>query len=347
MSRTYCRITLLAGWASLACLVAVPQARGNLLAHWDFDQGAGQTAVDITGNGNDGILGDNGVDLTRDPAWVGGLFGGALDFDAGGAGNQVRVPFPHTVQPGGDLTMSAWVNFESFPSTWQSVIQYPFNNATHSSPFFEYAIYVNQNGAIHSRIDGNSTGLHGTAIGLAQWHHLAIAYDSTTGNVDHFVDGALAGSATVGAGGITYDANNDVIFGMNASTSERVDGLVDDTGMFGDALNLAEVNAIISLGLEPTLQYELSEVDQLLEAFRNSTPEVTIGNLDWSLITDGSIGGAPGQLSSTIVNGLPSLAINLGGGNGLAIVPVPEPSSLLLCSLALVPAARRLRRRRA
>jgi hypothetical protein len=42
----------------------------NLVAYWDFDAGAGQTAADVSGHGNNGTLGSStGID-TADPCWV-------------------------------------------------------------------------------------------------------------------------------------------------------------------------------------------------------------------------------------------------------------------------------------
>ncbi len=42
----------------------------NLVAYWDFDDGTGQIATDITGHGNDGILGSNSEPDIADPCWV-------------------------------------------------------------------------------------------------------------------------------------------------------------------------------------------------------------------------------------------------------------------------------------
>ncbi len=42
----------------------------GLLAYWDFDDGEGQIAADISGNGNDGTLGSTEDDDDRDPGWV-------------------------------------------------------------------------------------------------------------------------------------------------------------------------------------------------------------------------------------------------------------------------------------
>ena len=42
----------------------------NLVAYWDFDQGTGQTATDVSGHGNDGTLGSNSEPDAADPCWV-------------------------------------------------------------------------------------------------------------------------------------------------------------------------------------------------------------------------------------------------------------------------------------
>ena len=49
-------------------------AQGDLLGWWRLDDGAGNTAIDFSGNGNDGTL-------EGDPQWVAGWIGGALEFD--------------------------------------------------------------------------------------------------------------------------------------------------------------------------------------------------------------------------------------------------------------------------
>jgi len=64
-------------------LVPVNIARGvdpDLLCWWKFDEKSGSIASDSSGNGRDGTL-------MGDPQWVGGYYGGALNF--GGDGDHV------------------------------------------------------------------------------------------------------------------------------------------------------------------------------------------------------------------------------------------------------------------
>jgi hypothetical protein len=58
----------------------IPISDPNLLCWWKFDEGAGITALDWSGHDHHGTL-------ERDPQWVDGLVGGALEFD--GAGDRV------------------------------------------------------------------------------------------------------------------------------------------------------------------------------------------------------------------------------------------------------------------
>ena len=54
----------------------------DLVAYWTFDEGAGKTVEDMTGNGHDG-------EFVSNPEWVEGKFGKALEFD--GSSSYVKV----------------------------------------------------------------------------------------------------------------------------------------------------------------------------------------------------------------------------------------------------------------
>ena len=76
----------------------------NLVAAWAFDEGAGDTARDVSGNGHDGAI--------SGAKWVDGMFGKALKFN--GDGDQVLVPHDDALNIQGELTVEAWV----FPEGW-------------------------------------------------------------------------------------------------------------------------------------------------------------------------------------------------------------------------------------
>ena len=71
----------------LICLVSLVlvlsmavNASADLILHWKFDEGSGNTAMDSSGNGFDILLPDT-------TTWEDGLFGGAVHFHGVGEGN--------------------------------------------------------------------------------------------------------------------------------------------------------------------------------------------------------------------------------------------------------------------
>lgn len=71
----------------------------DVLARWTFDDGAGDTAADASGNGNIGTL-------INGPTWTNGIIGGALWLN--GASNQYVVAQTATTVTGA-FTVAAWV----------------------------------------------------------------------------------------------------------------------------------------------------------------------------------------------------------------------------------------------
>ena len=99
-------VAVIVGVVALAALGGRPAVAQNvhdgLVAYWPLNESNGDTAADASGNGHDGTL-------LGDPAWGGGLFGGALEFD--GVEDEVVVPYDAALNPE-TLTVCAWANVE-------------------------------------------------------------------------------------------------------------------------------------------------------------------------------------------------------------------------------------------
>ena len=74
----------------------------ELVGHWKLDESSGTTALDSSGNGNDGAV----IGAQWQPG--NGHIGGALDFD--GSTGYVEIPFSESLRllNQGDLTLTAW-----------------------------------------------------------------------------------------------------------------------------------------------------------------------------------------------------------------------------------------------
>jgi hypothetical protein len=75
--------------------------QGKPVAQWDFDEGEGARAFDVSGNNNTGVL-------TNGPTWVEGKHGSALSFD--GTDDSVDVANDSSLGITSNLTIEAWVN---------------------------------------------------------------------------------------------------------------------------------------------------------------------------------------------------------------------------------------------
>jgi len=83
----------------LALTSAVEAADPSLVGWWKFDDGSGTTAMDSSGNGNDGTL--NGG-----AQWTDGQIGGAIQFN----GSDSSVTAPHIPLNSQSFTITMWVN---------------------------------------------------------------------------------------------------------------------------------------------------------------------------------------------------------------------------------------------
>src|SRR5262245_9330812 len=73
---------------------------GDLVGYWNFDEGIGLTAIDLSGNNNTGVL-SNG------PLWTDGKFNGAVSFD--GVDDYIEVAHSASLNITRELTVSAWI----------------------------------------------------------------------------------------------------------------------------------------------------------------------------------------------------------------------------------------------
>lgn len=108
------RATLLTfGVALLGALLN--QAEATLVTHITLDEGSGQTAVDGPGS-NDLTLGSSSSADNRDPVWITGKFGNALDFTNTPSGQEdIAAQWDPTGLPSGSAsrTMSMWVRLDT------------------------------------------------------------------------------------------------------------------------------------------------------------------------------------------------------------------------------------------
>ena len=238
------------GWAYLlfGCLVlcAIPSGavRAELVGQWKFDEGAGTTAMDATGNGNDGML-------YGDLEWRSGegKAGGALFFSR--YDNTARVEIPTTGMSASEGTMMLWGNLAG---------PYP-SNRVDASYFFGHTTQPAYANRIQLYMDGNNTLLdlglgssHTRRTGIVKlqteiWYHVALTWDS--GSYVVYVNGEkiTEGSYT----GLTalhhfMDIGND---GNPNQGTEAFAGLLDEVRLYDHALTADEIRTAMNSAASP------------------------------------------------------------------------------------------------
>ena len=208
---------------------------------WLFNESAGGTARDSSGNGNDGTL-------QSDPKWVpDGKFGGALELD--GADDYVSVPDHETLDTelSESLTIVIWVKGTYRPGDWHGLV----TKAQGWQVDMCYLLQRNANGVFEFAPFGEAGNTVWTASNVqpedGTWYHVAAVYTGDEAQI--YVDGVL--SATRAFAAEIADTDAPVVIGTNYPAAiQPVEGIIDEAAIFSVALEVEDINTIMTGGLE-------------------------------------------------------------------------------------------------
>ena len=223
-----------------ASFTVAPAAPTGLMVAWGFNEGAGTSAADSSGNNNTATL-LNGL------TWGTGKYGSGLSFD--GANDYLSAPnSPSLDITGTGLTLSTWLK-PSTASTGDQVVLGKHWNTTMTSPYYQYALELQTNGTRPVFLIGTATGLRAVAMtgSLTKnvWSHLAIVWNGST--VQFYVNGALVSSGSLSAS--MTARGNPLRLGADADPWQFYGGLLDDMRIYNRAQTAAEVQADMNTGI--------------------------------------------------------------------------------------------------
>ena len=230
-------------------------ASADLVAHWPFDEGSGDTAYDSSGNGHDGIL-------MGDPQWAAGKIGGALGFD--GYSDQAN----HTTDPGNinwvsvdpfdvvgpGITLAAWIRPEGFDisdariitkqKTWSSVDIWWMLSTYTDGTALRMRLKTDDGGA-----DGGTTTMFSDAgyLEAGVWSHVAATYDGSKMRLYHNGVEIMSADKT---GTIQTDPTAAVAIGNSplgdpGGLRATFHGLIDDLRIYNSALGEQELLGVM------------------------------------------------------------------------------------------------------
>jgi hypothetical protein len=202
----------------------------ELVGHWKFDENAGSTAADASGNGNTGSL-------LNTPSWVapGKLGTSALLFGASSLESVTATNSSSLNSPVKAITICAWVN----PSDWSGnrrIVQK--GNADN-----QYRLLA-ENGVMKFHLNGVDT-LTASLPPVGVWTHIAAMWDGST-MVLH-TNGVQQASQGA-AGSITTTADLLAIAKKNGSgvVGDYFNGRLDDVRIYNRALSGVEIAMLMS-----------------------------------------------------------------------------------------------------
>jgi hypothetical protein len=202
-------------------LLGVPAPIG----HWPLDG----DALDISGNGNDGIL-------MGDPQFVAGMVDGAIELD--GVDDYVDCGNAELLDITGEMTVAAWVKVDLFDKNWQAIVTHGDSSwRIHRSSGSDNVAW-GTSGASPADITGT------TNVNDGQWHHIAGVFDGAQKFL--YVDGAVDASADF-TGTINSSAIHSVNIGENnQATGRYFTGLIDDVRIYDKGLHPLQVRDLAS-----------------------------------------------------------------------------------------------------
>jgi len=205
----------------------------GLVGHWEFEEGSGQTAIDSTGNGNDGTLGSAAGADSSDPIWVSGKVGSnALSFD--GDNDYVSIGSPDIAPP---WTAALWVRREDSSNNEARLL----DSGSYSLRLEQYD---NTNRVGFTRYSGGDYAFNYEAP-IGTWVHLAFV--------------GTASSTSLYVNGVPQDINaNSISVPMSRigtgphsqpwiSDNRAAKGLIDDVRIYNRVLSTAEIQALAGM----------------------------------------------------------------------------------------------------
>ena len=219
----------------------------GLMLYYSFNSApSGNTVTDQSGQANHGTIQGNPV---YTPA---GKFGGAMRFDGvddNGVIDWIKANASASLNVSGSSTIAAWYKVTS---TNQAPIV-EWNNIAHGGTSgvhmwvntYGYQWNGQGTGANYVDVNGNDVNyIINTADHIInKWHHLAVTYNSSTGNAQVYLDGVLANQRNLGI--IVPQTSSDLYVGARPDSEPRFTGLIDEVRIYNRVLSRDEVYSLV------------------------------------------------------------------------------------------------------
>jgi hypothetical protein len=214
-------------------------------AAWPFDDGGGDSFIDVTGHAHTGQLGSAAGSDNADPVWAAGIENGALQFD--GLNDRGLVADAADVRFAGSFTLEAWFA-RDVTGAAHCII------AKGDSQRRNFWMLIDSSNRIDFRWEttgGSNRGARApssSAITDTNWHHVACVYDQAASQSRIYLDGVLVEAE--GNSGTPVTSSDPIYLGARLSGGSL-------TNWFRGRLDLVRIapGALYSANFTPAMTF--------------------------------------------------------------------------------------------
>jgi hypothetical protein len=280
----------------------------GLVGYWSFYEGIGLKTLDLSGNGNDGII--------SGAVWFEGRCGKALQFD--GIDDYVNCGSGAALNISGEGAFAAWIKIDN-PEQSDSMKIMSSKNASDATVGYELEYNPGLN---YLSISGG-----GSNVGSAQnvdldtsWHHVVAVIKGTTAEL--YLDSYnRTTDTTVGP---LVSSGYPLQIGRQSLGGDYFKGLIDEVRVYNRALSEDEVSTIFyEVATDLNGDYKVNKFDWAIFAASWSAKS---DSQSWNCLCDFAPSGGDGVVDyrdlAVLCNGW--LKVN-GAAGKEGIIPVPAP----------------------
>ena len=199
----------------------------GLTAFWQFNDGAGSSAADSTGNGYTGVL-NNG------PTWTTGTYGGALAFN----GSNQFVSVSDTNVPTTSYAVSFW-----FKTSSSNGGLFEVNNSPTGPTGYDRDLWLSGGNLSAYVWNTEIIATSGLSLANGNWHQVVHTFGGTVGGQKLYVDGVLRASGTKANSDFNTETNIN-IGNSNMASQKYFNGTIDEVRLYNTALSSTAVTAL-------------------------------------------------------------------------------------------------------
>lgn len=307
---------------------AIGSPVGSPVAHWNFDEGYGDTAADNSTLGNNGDLGGSSEDCsdggTTCPSWsVDGYLGKSLDFNGDDYVDIVGTNLDN-LATAGDFTVSAW-NYQAAFSGVETIMSQAYGGHTYG----RWLVGTNGNRGFISLYGGVSSPTYkqitgATTLATNTWNNIVGVYSRTDGKMYLFINGKLDSELTWDGFIEGMQADKvDIGYNRGPAAKQYMNGSIDEINIYNYALSLDEIKVNYNQGKSVTFGAVSTASDGVTPSNSDDRKFCVPGSTDtcgapvFELMMDDYVSGDAQILKDTSTYNNPATTENGGNGTGM------------------------------